>query len=489
MKNFIIGIAIAAVFLEVSGLIWSSKSDNPTEAFLRLSEAPERRLSNPLENGYFLLLGFPAAASADPVHIGYDIWLESNSKPTERFFNYDKAGRTDLRLPVPVDEAFPEWNADDPISAFQQTDSLFRTSIARYSVMLTRYERWMAMPFEDWGFAHRGTPRFEELLLTHRLYIAAGFAQQPAVGSERLRRDLAAWRAVMREARTLSMKVMAQVMIEDDVRFLSRLLERTSVDRSLLSTLTAATQPLTASEHSLNWPIRNQFVLGLARERTVELDGVLSENRLDEHHVWLAKAAQLHPESFQRVEHPPSTKLMGVALHTQGTWNTYAAYYEATIKAAETVHSPLPKLHDVARESSRTALEAVLNPLQFEPDWEPFSQRLVETDARLRLLSLQMMLRKPSSTTSIPNRLAELGPMYFDPFTGLPMLWSPTQEKIYSVGKDGLDDGGDSSFDISAPVVLGAVTTAVSESHSFKTSVKKSSKKSSKSPRRARLGR
>jgi hypothetical protein len=32
------------------------------------------------------------------------------------------------------------------------------------------------------------------------------------------------------------------------------------------------------------------------------------------------------------------------------------------------------------------------------------------------------------------------------------MLWSATREKIYSVGKDGLDDGGESSFDISVPV-------------------------------------
>lgn len=460
MKNVIIGIAIAAVFLEVSGLIWSSKSDTPSEAFVQLSQPPERRLSNPLDNGYFLLVGFPAAPSADPVHIGYDIWLESNSKPTERFFNYDKAGRTDLRLPVSADEAFAAWHAADPLAAFQEPDSLFRTGIDRYAVLLKRYERWLGMPFEDWGFAHRGTPRFEELLLIHRLYVAAGFVRESALGTERLKRDLSAWRAVLREARTLSMKVMAQLMIEDDVRFLSRLLEHPTVDRNLIVSLTPAVQPLTATEYSLNWSIRNQFVLGLTRDQTVELDGVLSDNRPDERQVWLAKAAQLHPEAFQRIEHPHRAKLMGVALHTQSTWDTYAAYYEATIKAAESVHSPLPKLHDIARESSRTAIDAVLNPLQFEPDWEPFSQRLVETDARLRLVSLQILLRKPGTTASVPNRLAELGPSYFDPFSGLPMLWSPTQQKIYSVGKDGLDDGGDASFDISAPVVLGAVSAA-----------------------------
>jgi hypothetical protein len=30
-------------------------------------------------------------------------------------------------------------------------------------------------------------------------------------------------------------------------------------------------------------------------------------------------------------------------------------------------------------------------------------------------------------------------------------LWSPTQQKLYSVGKDRLDDGGDPTFDISVP--------------------------------------
>jgi hypothetical protein len=116
------------------------------------------------------------------------------------------------------------------------------------------------------------------------------------------------------------------------------------------------------------------------------------------------------------------------------------------------VHSPLPKLRDVARNSPLTLLERMANPLEFDPNWEPFAQRLVEPAARLRLASLQIFLRNPAATTTIPTRLAEVGSMYFDPFTGFPMLWSPTQKRLYSVGKDGLDDGGDPSFDISVPL-------------------------------------
>ena len=143
-----------------------------------------------------------------------------------------------------------------------------------------------------------------------------------------------------------------------------------------------------------------------------------------------------------------------VASPSQQTWDAYASYYDAVIKAAESIHSPLPKLHDIARQAQRTFLERLSDPMEFEPEWEPFSQRLVETDARLRLASLQILMRKPTATVTIPTRLAEVGSMYFDPFSGLPMLWSPTQKKIYSVGKDRLDDGGDPSFDISVPLPL-----------------------------------
>jgi hypothetical protein len=136
-------------------------------------------------------------------------------------------------------------------------------------------------------------------------------------------------------------------------------------------------------------------------------------------------------------------------------WDTYAAYYEATIKAADTIHGPLPRLQDIARATGRTLLESTTNPLEFEPEWESLSQRLVETDARLRLASLQITLRKPSAIAAVPARLASIGSRFFDPFTGLPMLWCETQGKVYSVGKDGLDDGGDPVFDISVPAVIG----------------------------------
>jgi hypothetical protein len=451
MRNIILSLCIVGLFLEVSGLIWSSKKDKPSETFLKLTEPIARAIENPLENGYFVLLGFASASGSDPVQVGYDIWLESDAHATQRGFNLDKPGRAELRIPVALDQVLPEWASDHPIEEFQRRDALFRTATTRYRTLLQRYEHWLRMRFEDWGYAHMGAPRVEELLGIHRLYIAEGFASQTKAGMERLAVDVTRWRMVLRDARTLCMKVLAQVMLEDDVQLLSRALTQPALDRTVVARALTLLQPLTPNEYSLKWPVQSEFLLGYRREQQAErllisLDGTGTTATES-----LARAARLRPDLFQTIAHPRTRRILGMSATSQRTWDTYATFYDATIKAAESVHSPLPKLHDVARHSSLTLLERMANPLEFEPNWEPFSQRLVETDARLRLASLQILLRTPSST-AMPTRLAEVGSRYFDPFTGFPMLWSPTQSKLYSVGKDGLDDGGDPTFDISVPL-------------------------------------
>ena len=141
----------------------------------------------------------------------------------------------------------------------------------------------------------------------------------------------------------------------------------------------------------------------------------------------------------------------------------YATYYDAMIHTEETGQSTLPKLYELAGTARQGIVESLVSPNSFEPDWDPFHYQLRETDARLRLASLQVVLRRPSAQTTVPNRLAQVGSSYYDPFSGLPMLWSPTQQKIYSVGKDRYDDGGDVSFDISVPAIV-SLTPAPKES-------------------------
>jgi hypothetical protein len=258
------------------------------------------------------------------------------------------------------------------------------------------------------------------------------------------------------------MKIVAQVMVEDDVELLSRIVNRTAVDRAVLTRGLQLFQPLTADEYSLRWPVQSEFMLGYKLNTQPEGEDVPYETDADARpEKSLARVARLHPEMFRAVEHSRPRRLLGLSSSSQRTWDTYATFYDATIKAAESVHSPLPTLQDIARHSRLTLLDRIANPLEFSPDWEPFSQRLVETDARLRLAALQILMRDAPAPEMIPTRLAEVGSLYFDPFTGLPMLWSATQRKLYSVGKDRLDDGGDPTFDISVPLTSALSPTAM----------------------------
>ncbi len=455
MRNLIISLIIIAVFLEISGLIWSAKDDGPSETYVRLTQPPERRIENPLRNGYFLLLGLTSSPQADPTQTGFDIWREAEGGRGHRHFDYSKPGRTSLRILVEAAEAFPAWQAMDPVTEFQKPDALFRTTMDRYAILTQRYAQFLGMAFEDWGFGHIGTPRFEELLTVHRLYVAEGFARQFKTGVERLQQDITVWRMILKEARTTAIKTLAAIMIDDDISLLATLANQRGNEPLLVSAVHTVGRPMTPEEYSLRWPMQHQFVLGTARSSALRLDlnGGEAETRTNQE--WVARRASLVSNAFLRIEHPVMKTMLGVTLESQRLWDTYAAYYDLTIKAEESVRSPLPKLEDIARTSKRTLLDTLLRPLEFEPDWDQFVQRLVETDARLRLVTLQVLLRQPSVMKTIPGRLAEVGPAYYDPFTGLPMLWSETQGKVYSIGKDRIDDGGDANFDISAPVVRG----------------------------------
>jgi hypothetical protein len=452
MRNIMISICIIGLFLELSGLIWSAKKDQPSERFLRLSTPPAHNIERPLDNGYFLLLGMAAASGTDPVQIGYDIWSEAAARPTEQGYDLDKPGRTELRLPVAYDRVVPEWQTADPLAEFQSKDASFRSSAPLYAPLTARYQQFLRMKFEDWGYGQTGVPRIEELMGAHRLFVAIGFSERVGTGLDRLALDLAKWRSVLREARTLPVKILAAVIIEDDVALLSRILSHNTVDTHVLTHGLHLLQPLAPAEYSLRWPIQNEFMMGYHRSRADLAHSPRPPEAGSPVQATVATLAHLPPHAFQKVTHPRSLTGFGFASSGQRTWEAYASYYDATIKAAETIHSPLPRLQDIAKQSQRTFLERLADPMEFEPQWEPFSQRLVETDARLRLVSLQILMRKPTATVTISTRLAEVGSIYFDPFTGLPMLWSPTQKKLYSVGKDRLDDGGDSSFDISVPL-------------------------------------
>lgn len=450
-------LAIAAVILWAAfyfGGMWFSSEDPATAAaFGRLIEAPQRSIENPYHNGYFYLFGLTAASSLDPAKTGYEIWVEETQDAGRAEDVERKASRADLVYSLPPETAGSSWEANDPITAFRKKDGPVHAASGQYRILVSRYEHWIGMPFDDWGFGRRVTPLGPDLLAVHRLYVAEGFLNNTAEGVERLRKDLHLWRTVLREAKTISTKVLAQIIITDDLQLLSRVLAKPTVDKAILTMGLQLTLPLSAQEYSLRWPVRHQLALAMKDRSTMAgRDG--DQERQRRYNDWLLRTGHLPSGALDGIVHPPARSTAGKFQWGQAT-SVYAVYYNAITTASENHVKRLPGMQEAAGTKSRGMLDSLLQPRPVEPDWEMFYSQLIETDTRLRLASLQIQLRHPAAHTSVPTRLAGVGSQYFDPFTGLPMLWSPTQQKLYSVGRDRLDDGGDPTFDISVPAVVG----------------------------------
>ena len=450
-------LAIAAVILwaafHFGGMFFSSEDRATETAFSKLIEAPQRSIENPYRNGYFYLFGLTAASSLDPAKTGYEIWVDETEDARRAEFAERRATRADLVYTLTLEATASSWEADDPLGEFRKKDAPFQAATGQYRILLLRYDHWIGMPFDDWGFGRRATTLGTDILAVHRLYVAEGFSSSTMEGVERLHKDFHLWRTVLREAKTISTKVLAQIVIADDLQLLSRMLAKPTVDKTILTMGLQLTLPLSGPEYSLRWPIRHQLALAM-KDRSAGLKHESDQARRRLYEEWLSRTGHLPPDALDSIIHPPARTAGGSFQWGQAA-GAYAAYYEAIIKSSENNVNYLPGMQEVVGTLHRGMFEGVLKSRPVEPGWEIFHGQLVETDTRLRLASLQIQLRHPSPQTAVPTRLAEVGSQYFDPFTGLPMLWSPTQQKLYSVGRDRLDDGGDPTFDISVPAVVG----------------------------------
>jgi len=248
-------LAIAAVILwatfHFGSMLFLSEDRATEEAFARLIEAPLRSVENPYYNGYFYLFGLTAAASLDPAKTGYEIWVDETEDARHAEFTEPRATRADLVYSLHSETIMSSWESADPLNEFRKQNAPFRAAISQYRVLLARYERWIGMPFDDWGFGRRATPLGQEILAVHRLYVAEGFSSSTTEGVERLRKDFHLWRTVLREAKTIRTKVLAQIVITDDLQLLSRILSKPAADKTILTMGLQLTLPLSAAEYSL----------------------------------------------------------------------------------------------------------------------------------------------------------------------------------------------------------------------------------------------
>jgi hypothetical protein len=278
------------------------------------------------------------------------------------------------------------------------------------------------------------------------LYLAEGFSQDFSTGLERLEADMGAWRTALGQSKTLMIKMLAASAIQDDVLLASVFVIRPEFDETVLGRFSKIVRPLDQVELSVRWPMQS-------------------------HLVWASKNVASSLKRDKTEERPLHVSLVAaMSLPVQRRSNAYADYYEAANKAvAEGRYANLPKLSTFVRTSGTGFAEYLANPLEHVigiepmPSWDPYVGRMVETDARLRLASLQVWIRRGPQEGDLLARIAKAGQSHYDPVTGLPMLVNQKKGLLYSVGPDGKDQDADPVHDVVAKIPLPQSATTVAK--------------------------
>jgi hypothetical protein len=428
------GVALVAVGIGAVGLAWMVMEDSPSPVYHNLTTSPPQALTDSRKNGYFLLLGFDASAEQDPLQAGYERKVAgSDLQAASACMLGDEGKETTTGA---SDNVIRGWiTSADPVAQLKPQAAAVRSWAAQESLALRRYQQWLSMPFEDVGYGQILSPNCTHILLAHRLYLAEGFAQDLSTGLGRLETDMGSWRAVLGQSKTLMVKMLAATAVKDDVAIASGLLTRQDLDGTAIGRLDKIVRPFDQVELSLRWPMQS-------------------------HLAWATKGTTTSLKNDKTNERPLYVALTAaMPLPVQRRSNAYADYYEAASKAvAEGRYTNLPKPSSFIRTPAVSVLDYVANPIEHIigieplPSWDPYVGRMVETDARLRLASLQVWMRRGAQEGNVLTRLAKAGQAHYDPFTGLPMLVDQRKGVIYSVGQDGKDQEGDPLRDVVATI-------------------------------------
>jgi hypothetical protein len=424
-------VALVAVGIGAVGLAWMVMEAPPSSVYHNLTASPPRALTDSRKNGYFLLLGFDASAERDPVQAGYERKVEGSDLQAASACMVGDEGKGMTTAGASANVVRGWFTSADPVAQLKPQADAVRSWVAQESVALRRYQQWLSMPFEDVGYGEILSPNCAHIVLAHRLYLAEGFTQGLSTGLERLENDMGSWRAALGQSKTLMVKMLAATAVQDDVAIASGLLTRQDLEGTTIGRLGKIVRPLDQVELSLRWPMQSHFVWA-----TKTVAASLKDDKANERPLHVALAAAM-------------------SLPVQRRSNAYADYYEAASKAvAEGRYTNLPKPSSFIRTPAVSALDYVANPIENIigveplPSWDPYVGRMVETDAGLRLASLQAWIRRGPQEGNVLTRLAKAGQAYYDPFTGLPMLVNQQRGVMYSVGQDGKDQEGDPLRDV-----------------------------------------
>ncbi|HJT19905.1 MAG TPA: hypothetical protein VJ746_05520 [Nitrospira sp.] len=421
----------AAAGVGIVALIWIVLEEPATQRYQSLTTAPQRQMIDSRKNGFFLLMGFDASASQDAVQAGYE------RKPTDAdvlaakvcMEGYGGKGAGGMSASFTV---IDRWFKDtDPLAQLKAQSGTMKSVLAQQPTSLGRYQQWLSMPFEDWGFGQMLSPDCPRILFAHRLYLLEGLTQDTATAVGRLEKDMEAWRIALSQSKTLMMKMLAATAVQDNTLLASGLLMRPDTDTNTINRLSKVVRPLDQVELSVRWPMQSHFVWA-----TRNVNTELKKDRTEERPIHISLAAAM-------------------PLPVQRRANAYAEYYDAANRAfAEGRYANLPKPAQFMRPSASSVIDYLANPIEHVigidplPSWDPYAGRMVEIDAQLRLASLQAWVRRGPQDGDVLARLAKAGQAYYDPFTGLPMLVNQQKRLLYSVGRDGKDQEGDPRLDV-----------------------------------------
>jgi hypothetical protein len=427
---------VTAAGVSALGVMWMVMEDPPSPLYQALTVSPPRMVTDAKKNGYFLLLGFDVPVGHDPVQAGYERRPDPEKDRAETGVCTGDETRESAGSGGASNHVVKSWVRNgDPLMHMREHGVTLKSLASRESTALARYQQWLAMPFDDWGFGQSFSPNCPHVLLAHRLFLLEGFDQDLPTGLDRLEADLQAWRSALGQSKTLAMKMLAATAVQDDVSMVSGLLGSAELDAAALARLSKLVRPLDQVELSVRWPMQSQFVWAT---KTVQSD--LKEDKADDR-PWHASVAA------------------AMRLPVQRRANAYAEYYDAANKAvAGGRYTNLPKVSAYIRTPPAGVMDYLANPLEHIvgieplPSWDPYVIRMVEVDAQLRLAGLQAWLRRGPQDSDVLTRLAKAGQAYYDPFTGLPMLVNQRRGVIYSVGHDGKDQEGDDIHDVTVMI-------------------------------------
>ncbi len=443
----VLSVVAVALGIGAIGLVWIMLEEPSSPAFQSLTTTPQRTDLDSKKNGYLLLLGIDAAAGQDPVQAGYERNPGAvDAKAALTCFGSVGSGTAE-RSNASADVMRGWFRGSNPIGQFKSRQATIKGWVQEHQLTLNRYGQWQKLPFEDWGYGKPGSPPCVAMAFAHQLHVADGFVQSPDLGVDRLETDMEAWRIVLSQARTLPVKMLALQAINDDIAVASGLLVQSDFESTHLGRVTKLLRPLDQGELSLRWPMQSELVA--------------ASNTYEEQ----LKAAQAEDQgAFITVaSHLPLPK--------QRRLNDYAKYYEASYKAAgEGQYGSLPKWKHYIHVPASGFMDYLTNPienivgLEPLPPWDLYNGFVVDTDAHLRLASLQAWLRRGPADSDLLVRIAKAGQNFYDPYTGLPMLVNMKKGVFYSVGHDGKDQDGDPELDVVAEIPIGQTTTTSAKS-------------------------